>query len=495
MKYTKFLFHSILCLSATMALASCDNDDLIVGGADVGAITSPDGNVVYVTDALGQTDGVVFTFSGSGTFNVYGNSSKSIQGDCSVKFTYSPDLMLSYNADNGSDYEAVPESMVNLSNEGVAAFASGALKTAPLSVTVSGNGQLDPTKTYAVPLSFTVNNGQAMSGENSIVVLIRDTSKYPGTDKTYNGAPGMKMIAVVEVNDFSPLNPIGFTLKESGKQLFDMVVLFSANINYNDQTGRVYVSRNDNVQAILDNREKYIQPLQDRGIKVILGILGNHDESGISTLSDAACKDFAQEVKNLCDAYRLDGVFLDDEYTNKDGAAASSNPLFQAASYKGSSRMAYEIKMAQPERLVLAYKWEELYNGAPIDGKQPGEFFDYVLNDYCDANNPVATYPGLRQDQAGTGSWNCTDANWYKARWMPGTTYNFSDGSTMSYNDIFPLAGMRDAGYGALMVYNFYCNPNMRLTPRIIDNLKMAAQTFYNEELQYDGLSYETDWK
>ena len=95
MKYTKFLFHSILCLSATMALASCDNDDLIVGGADVGAITSPDGNVVYVTDALGQTDGVVFTFSGSGTFNVYGNSSKSIQGDCSVKFTYSPDLSLS----------------------------------------------------------------------------------------------------------------------------------------------------------------------------------------------------------------------------------------------------------------------------------------------------------------------------------------------------------------------------------------------------------------
>ena len=495
MKYTKFLLRSIFCLTAAVAVSSCDNDDLIVGGVDTGNIMSPDGNVVYVTDALGNSEGVVFSFAGSGTFNVYGNSSKTVSGDCSVKFSYTPDAILSYNADNGTDYEAVPEAMVTLSNDGVVAFEAGALKTSPLSVTVSGNGQLDPTKTYAVPLTFVVNNGQPMGGENSIVVLVRDTSEFPGTDKTYNGAPGMKMIAVVEVNDFSPLNPLGFTLKDSGKQLFDMVVLFSANINYDSQTGRVYVSRNENVQAILDNREKYIQPLQDRGIKVILGILGNHDESGISTLSDAACKDFAQEVKNVCDAYALDGVFLDDEYTDKDKAAASTNPLFQAASYKGSSRMAYEIKMAQPERLVLSYKWEELYNAEPIDGKQPGEFFDYVLNDYCDAVNPVETYPGLRQDQAGTGSWNCTDANWYKARWMPGTVYNFSDGSTMAYNDIFPLAGMRDAGYGALMVYNFYCNPGQRLTPRILENLQLAAQTLYGEDLQYDGLSYDKDWK
>lgn len=495
MKYINILAKSLFCLTAVAAMVSCDNDDLIVGGVDIDNIVSPEGNVIYVTDALDQTDGIVFTFSGSGTFNVYANSSKAIQGDCKVTFSYTPDAITEYNTDNGTDYEAVPESMVSLSDNGVVAFAAGALKSAPLSVTVSGNGSLDPDKTYALPLAFTVDNGQLMSGQENLVVLVRDISQYPGTDKTYHGNPGMKMIAVVEVNEFSPLNPMGFTLKESGKQLFDMVVLFSANINYNDQTGRVYVSRNENVQAILDNREKYIKPLQDRGIKVILGILGNHDESGISTLSDAACKDFAQEVKNVCDAYSLDGVFLDDEYTNKDGAATSMNPLFRPASSKNASRMAYEIKQAQPERLVIAYKWEELYDAEIIEGKQPGEFFDYVVNDYCDVLNPTETYPGLRQNQAGTGSWNCTDADWTKARWMPGTIYNFGGGNTFAYDDVFPLDGMRDAGYGVLMVYNFYCTPNMRLTPRIIKNLQKTAETFYDEELQYDGLYYTTDWK
>ena len=38
MKYNKIFFRTLFCLSATVALASCDNDDLIVGGADTGVI-------------------------------------------------------------------------------------------------------------------------------------------------------------------------------------------------------------------------------------------------------------------------------------------------------------------------------------------------------------------------------------------------------------------------------------------------------------------------
>lgn len=494
MKYNKIFFRTLFCLSATVALASCDNDDLIVGGADTGVIGAPDGNVVYVTDAIGQSDGSMFTFSGSGTFNLYARTSKAIQGNCSVTFNYDADVLTAYNAANATDYEAVKSDMVVFANDGVASFEAGALKSSPLAVTVNGAGELNPDRIYALPLSFTVSNGQTVGGVNSVVVLLRDTSKYPGADKTYNGIPGMKMIAVVEVNDHNPLNVMGFTLKDSGKQLFDMVVLFSANINYNDQTGRVYVSRNENVQAILDNRDKYIKPLQDRGIKVILGVMGNHDMSGISTLTPGASKEFAREVKQICDAYQLDGVFLDDEWTKYDQAASTDNPLFQKKSYEAASRMAYDIKMAQPERLVLSYKWDQLYYGVPIEGKQPGEFFDYVLNDYCDEANPVDTYPGLRQDQAGTGSWNCIDADWYKARWMPGFTTDRGD-KVLVYNDMFSLTGMREQGYGALMIFNFYNNPAMRLTESIIKNLGLTAKAFYNADLQYDGIYYPADWK
>ena len=64
--------------------------------------------------------------------------------------------------------------------------------------------------------------------------------------------------------------------------------------------------------------------------------------------------------------------------------------------------MAYEIKKVQPERLVLSYRYEALFDGVEIDGKQPGEFFDYVLNDYWVTSDPTSTYPGLLQDQDGT---------------------------------------------------------------------------------------------
>ena len=102
----------------------------------------------------------------------------------------------------------------------------------------------------------------------------------------------IKLFSFTEVNDTNPLNNLNFTLKNSGKPLIDMVVLFSANINYDAANDKVFVSNNPNVQHLLTNRAKYLKPLQDKGIKVILSILGNHDRSGIAI--------FQQHGKSIC---------------------------------------------------------------------------------------------------------------------------------------------------------------------------------------------------
>ncbi len=60
---------------------------------------------------------------------------------------------------------------------------------------------------------------------------------------------------------------------------------------------------------------------------------------------------------------------------------------------------------------------------------------------------------------------------------------------------MFSLTGMREQGYGALMIFNFYNNPAMRLTESIIKNLGLTAKAFYNADLQYDGIYYPADWK
>lgn len=73
---------------------------------------------------------------------------------------------------------------------------------------------------------------------------------------------------------------------------------------------------------MLRNADKFIRPLQAKGIKVVMTILGNHDEAGMGNLSEAAAKDFAKELKAYLDIYGLDGIDFDDEYTSYN----NSNP-------------------------------------------------------------------------------------------------------------------------------------------------------------------------
>ena len=159
-----------------------------------------------------------------------------------------------------------------------------------------------------------------------------DQGTVPQT-RAYGDTP---VVAIyVETNDTNPLNALEFVLKDSGKLFFDDIILFSANINYNAETGRVYVLNNPNVQFLLDNNEQFLQPLRKRGMKVILGILGNHDAAGVAQLSDMGCREFAKELAAYCNAYNLDGVGFDDEYSNSPDL---SNPWF--APRRGTSRSA-----------------------------------------------------------------------------------------------------------------------------------------------------------
>lgn len=487
MKYSRIFFRSLCALAVAVSATACDDDDLIVGGADTNGYLTPDGNVIYITDAKGNREFTNTEFVGNGSVDLFANSSKPVSG-CSVTFSVDPTVLAAYNEENATSYTQLPDASFSLGNNGQAAFTDGSLKSAPMTISLKGNTACSPDVTYAIPLRISVSNGQlSQTSIATRVVLVRDLTKRPGADKYVDGKPAMKTMAVIEVNDRNPLSVLGYTLENSGKQLFDIVVLFSANINYNAETGRIYVSRNENVQALLDQREKYIKPLQDKGIKVVLGILGNHDASGVSTLTPASSKAFAQEVKNVCDAYQLDGVFLDDEYTDYDAAALDKyQGIFQPYSQEAVNRMAYDIKKAQPDRLVIGYKYGEKFGnylgGVTIDGTKPGEFWDYVCNNYWDTANPCDTFEGLRQDQAGTGSWNCSD--W--AGCMP---------AYQAWQDRFSLAGMRADGYGIMMIFNFYNDPGHWLTYYINDWLGASATNLYDERLVIaDDVYKPKDW-
>ena len=290
------------------------------------------------------------------------------------------------------------------------------------------------------------------------MLLVDDISKMPDCHKE----SGLQVISCMEVNDANPLYNLCFTLKKSGKYFFDQVIMFSGNINYDAATGRVYNYNNENVQHLLDYKEKYLEPLQQKGMKVILGILGNHDRASIMNLTEAGAKDFALELKSVMDAYNLDGIFFDDEYSNP-----GNYPGFEPrSSTYNFSRLAYYLKQYAPDKLVEVYVYSGTGSMTEVNGKQPGEFLDYAIHDYGGMYDVSSSYPGLSKKGMILGS------------------SEFARGSKISaYN----CQRIVEGGYGGTMIFS--------LAPEHTDLncMNRIARAFYDDEVVKTG-SYSKDW-
>ena len=148
----------------------------------------------------------------------------------------------------------------------------------------------------------------------------------------------VRTLVYVEVNDENILNAGAYIL-EDGTYLFNYVVIFAANLRIRDCAAETamgarhgcmksgpHVHFNENVRYILANRSRYVQPLQDRGIRVLLGLLPDWDGISFGTMVDWMRPDvpvdtviaqFIEDVRREVEFYGLDGVDFDDEWANK----------------------------------------------------------------------------------------------------------------------------------------------------------------------------------
>ena len=220
---------------------------------------------------------------------------------------------------------------------------------------------------------------------------------------------------------------------------------------------------------MLDNREKYLKPLQNRGIKIILSLLGNHDRSGIASLSDETAREFAKEVKAVCDAYNLDGIFVDDEYSSY---ITPPPPGFVTPSNAAAGRLCYEIKKIQPERLMIAYVYSRTRSLPEIDGVPSGEYVDYALHDYLASSDLSSNFPGMPRSNMGLYS----------------QEFNLN-----RYTSESNLERMRANGYGSHMI--FAMDPNRsNFESRQMVAMERIARALFDDELVFDGVKYPKDW-
>ncbi len=127
--------------------------------------------------------------------------------------------------------------------------------------------------------------------------------------------PGPLTAAYVEVNNYGMTNVGKYALVSNGANVFDIGIVFAANINYDTTNKTAYLYFNPRTQYILDNAATQIAPLQAKGIRVLLSVLGNHQGAGFANFpNQQAAVAFARQLTSAVTTYRLDGVDFDDEY-------------------------------------------------------------------------------------------------------------------------------------------------------------------------------------
>jgi hypothetical protein len=466
MKYYNNIYKTVFALGLIAGCLSSCKEDIDLSGIIEDNYVIPQGTIGYVVGSEGKMSNSSVELRTSGNTALYFSLTNDATSDLNATFTIDDAVLESYNKVHGTNYKLFPKELVSLENGGVVTVAKGAKKSTPLEIKIKSKEDLDANVTYVIPVKVKAEGVILSQEASSYLIFVNDYSKIPDCSKS----TGIKIISCMEVNDTNPLNNLCFTLKGSGKPLVDMVILFSANINYSEENGRVYVLNNPNVQHLLSNRLKYIKPLQDRGIKVILGILGNHDRSGIANLSPITAKAFAHELKGMCDAYKLDGVFFDDEYSNYQYPAPAG---FVTPSNDAAARLAYETKQAMPNKIVSVYVYGRTSRFSnPIEGVQAGNYVDYAIHDYGGSSDLSKNYPGLSKK---------------------GMALSSQEYSREYFADDSDLENIRKNGYGAHMI--FAMDPNRDNFDSQLSSLKSIAKILFDDELVYSGKPYPKDWK
>lgn len=311
---------------------------------------------------------------------------KAAEKEVQVEIVVDEAYVEEYNFIHSTNYVAYPAAEVSI-EKGSVTLEAGKTASDDITVTVKTDNReaLRNNVEYMLPLTVKARTANvSLSGDESRVnyLFTRQCKKE------------VKNILFFEVNSTNPLNALEYRLAD-GSMFFDAVVLFSANIRWNAYSDEVYLHNNPNVQALLDESEVYLQPLRKAGIKVLLGLLGDHTPAGVGNLTDYGAKMYANDVANAIKQYKLDGVALDDEYTEGSG----SSQCFGASSTTAASRLAYELKNTMKEKCdwdtyVCVYQYGIFGNTLPAyNSVQPGQFIDIAVADY--PAGAAFTYPGM----------------------------------------------------------------------------------------------------
>ena len=131
------------------------------------------------------------------------------------------------------------------------------------------------------------------------------------------------------------------------------------------------------MQRVLDNAQTQIRPLQAKGIKVMLSVLGNHQGAGFANFpSKTAATAFAKQLSDAVSKYGLDGIDFDDEYAEY-GNNGTGQPNSSSFVYLVSA-----LRDSMPGKIISLYNIGPAASRLSYGGVNISSKFNYAWNPY-----------------------------------------------------------------------------------------------------------------
>lgn len=266
----------------------------------------------------------------------------------------------------------------------------------------------------------------------SAILPQNEDISHPVVTKAY-GDKTPKVVVYVETNDVNPLNAgdycLGTCTCSNGTNcstVVDIVELFAANIHKDGNEPTLYL--NDKLTPVLEygGYLDYVVPLQQKGIKVLLTVLGDWQGIGVANMNDTQATHFATILAKVVERYGLDGIGFDDEYANYSGSLVSGS----------FGNIITKLHALMPsDKLITVFQWG---NYGQIDSTA-GALIDYAYHGYFG----TSSYYFLTSSSISGVTTN---------RWSPlslnlGNTYNSNTVKTRA-------TSAANGGYGAVMCFN-----------------------------------------
>lgn len=238
-----------------------------------------------------------------------------------------------------------------------------------------------------------------------------------------------KVLASVKLNETNPL-AVGSYIKSDGNPAIDYVTLFAGNINGPSPASwtETILWNDSDVSAVLSNPEKYIRPLQNKGIKVLYGLQGNKSGLGFANLTDMQVEDFAGKVAAQVTAAGLDGVELIDEWAEYGSGGYPSPNTF---SY---DKLVIRLRELLPDKIITMKDigYTANFSTEGLSAIDLGYYAYFSLTAFC--STPGMALPA--------------------SKWAP-ISFNL-EYSTNRYNALLRVNSKRAAeqGYGAIFLHN-----------------------------------------